>query len=889
MIHSPPKWADRFLKWYCDPDLLEDLQGDLYEIHEEKCASGKNKFANYLFIYQVLRSFRYSTINKQKFPKNSTLDMTTNNIKIAFRVLKRDLFNTGINLLGLSIGIACFMLMGLYFVQETSFDKFHSKKDRIYRSWLKEDYGDGKVFFNSNTPLRFETLFEEHFPEVETAIQFIPENHLVGRGENRISEQVAVISPEFFSVFDFEIIEGNTSTPLPTQNDVVLSESYVKKYFGDKNPIGLTLGIQINEAIRDFTVSAIMKDIPKTSSLQLNIAISNANNKVLYGERNMKAWFTIIPDTYLLLKENANISSVDEKMQEVVMSYLKDEVEEGVYQIGFQPLTDIHLNPDIPLGYAPVSNPQYVYILGVIGLLVLIIACINYTTLSIAQSLKRAKEVGMRKVLGAIKPMLIYQYLSESILLTLIALAIGVVSAILLIPVFNLLTGTEITYVFQLEHLGIFVVLGLVIGISAGIYPALILSNFKIISSLKGKLSSPGNHFIRKGMVIFQFLVTVFLISSTLIMHNQLEFLQNKDLGYNHEAVITVPLHPSADAQGLSQQVNTGMDNGEILKQQLSKLPEISKITMATHTFGTPGWASLSFTDKKGAFRRFTILAVDNNFINTFDIKINSGRNFSEKNTLDKRQSIILNQAAADYFGFENPIGEKLPGSDFGEHRIIGVTDNFHFSSLHEKVEPLIITQNILPIVQGVSDGDIGDSVVPKLIFSYSGTQLIKVEEFLKEAWKNSFPNENLEFNFLDEKLKSQYIEEARMNKLITISTVLSIIIASLGLLGLTVLVANSRTKEIGIRKVMGASPFIIFRLLAKSFALQLVIAIVLSIPLTYWLMENWLKNFAYRTTIGYEMFILSGLLSILIAILVISFHSIKAALINPVASLRVE
>jgi putative ABC transport system permease protein len=889
MNHSPPKWADRFLKWYCRPDLIEDLQGDLYELHEARCANGKIKSANYIFIWYVLKSFRYATINKKFIPKHSAFTMTTNNFKIAFRVLKRDKFNTGINLLGLTIGIACFMLLGLYFTQEFSYDKFHTKKDRIYRSWLKEDYGDGKVFFNSNTPLRFEALFEEHFPEVEAAVQFIPENHLVGNGENRISEQIAVISPEFFEIFDFEIIAGNSSTPLPTKNDLVISKAYAKKYFGDKNPVGLTLGIQINEGIRDFTVSAIMEDIQKTSSIKFDMAISNQNNKELYGESNMSAWFTIIPDTYLLLKENTSINAMENKIQGVVMSYLKDEVDEGVYQIGFQPLTDIHLNPDIPLGYAPVANPQYVYILGLIGVLVLIIACINYTTLSVGQSLKRAKEVGMRKVLGAIKSTLIYQYLSESILLALIAMTLGTAITLLVIPLFNILTGAEITYIFELWHMWMFLAIGLIIGITAGVYPSLVLSNFRIINALRGKLSSSGNHVVRKTMVVFQFLVTVFLISSTLIMRDQLNFLQGKYLGYNYETVITVPLHASPDANGLTQQVGTGMANGEILKQKLSLHPEVSKITMATHTFGTPGWANLAFTDKEGAFRRFQFLTVDPNFISAFSINILSGRDFDKENASDKRQSILINQAAVDYFGLKDPIGEKLPGNDFGEHQIIGVTDNFHYASLHDKVQPLVITQNISPIVQGVSDGNITDSVIPKLMFTYTGPQLVKVEKILKEAWESSFPNENLEFNFLDEKLKLQYVEEARMNKLITISTVLSIIIASLGLLGLTVLVVNSRIKEIGIRKVMGASPITIFKLLVNSFSSQLLIAIILSIPLTYWLMNQWLTNFEYRIEIGLELFVLSGILSIAIALIVISFHTIKAAMVNPIESLRTE
>lgn len=497
MNNSPPKWPDRFLKWYCKPDLIEDLQGDLYELHETKCANGNIKSANYFFIWHVLKSFRYATINKNLIPKLSVLTMTTNNFKIAFRVHKRDKFNTGINLLGLTIGIACFMLLGLYFIQETSYDQFHSKKDRIYRTWLKEDYGDGKLFFSSTTPLRFESLLEENFPEVQTAVQFMSRRFLVGSGKNRINERVSVISPEFYKVFDFKLIGGNITNPLGSRNDLILSKSYATKYFGSIDPVGKTLAIQLGENVRLFTITAIMEDIPKASSIQFQMAISNENNLELFGEESLSAWFNIIPETYVLLKKNVSSKSIDDNMQKVIMSYLSEEVNEGEYNIGLQPITDIHMNPEIPEGYAAVANPQYIYILGIIGLLVLVIACINYTTLTVGQSIKRTKEVGMRKVLGALKPMLIYQYMSESILVTMLAMAFGGVITFFLIPVFNNLTGTEVIYIFEYWHLGILLGIAIVIGILAGSYPALVMSNFNINKALKGKASSVNNNLLR--------------------------------------------------------------------------------------------------------------------------------------------------------------------------------------------------------------------------------------------------------------------------------------------------------------------------------------------------------------------------------------------------------
>ncbi|MEQ9404892.1 MAG: ABC transporter permease [Cyclobacteriaceae bacterium] len=895
MSNHPPKWANWFLEWYCHPDLLEDLQGDLYEIYDQKIVEGGKRKANLIFVWLVFRSFRLSVFKrKQKF-KNSILTMTGNNFKIALRVLWRDKFNSAINLLGLTIGIACFLLLGLYVKQELSYDQFHSKKDRIYRTWLKEDYGEGRIFFNSQTPLRFEEMFENNFPEVEKVVQYIEGTRLVGRGENRLSEKIAVISPDFFEVFDFQLIDGNQQQPLPTKESLVISQQYAKKYFGDSDPLGKSVAVELGEHIQDFTVTGVFVDIRKESSIQFDLAISTENGRDLFGDRSYTAWFNVVAETYILLNERAQINTIEAKIQDIVLGLMGDvgygdgPMQRDQYNIGFQTLTDIHLNPDIPLGYAPVSNPQYVFILAVIGILVLIIACINYTTLSAGQSLKRAKEVGMRKVLGAVRGTLIYQYLSESLLLALLAMIFGTVITILLIPSFNILTGTEIFFQFEWWHILIYLAIGLIIGFVAGSYPALVISGFKTINILRGGSQSTGKLTARKGLVVLQFLVTVFLISTTLIMKQQVNYLQDKDLGYDYKAVISANLMADPALGRTSERINSGFANGELLKSRLEKYPEITKIAMGSHMFGTSGWANLAYNDDKDIFRRFRLLVVDAAYLDAFGIKMKEGRPFEFENGLDQRQSVILNETAARYFGLDDPIGAKLPGTDFGEHQIIGVTEDFHFTSLHSEVEPLVIVQNPVPIFMGISDGDFGDSLIPKLAFTYTGSNLTEATEILKREWEAAFPNESWNYNFIDERIKSQYENEARMNKLISVATVLSIVIASLGLLGLTMLVVNSKVKEIGVRKVMGASPLSIFRLLARGFSIQLLLAIVLSIPITIWLMNKWLANFAYRVEIGVGLFIISALLSVIIAFLVISYHTMRATRINPIESLRAE
>lgn len=885
----PPIWADRFLVWFCHPDLLEDLQGDLYEIFESRVQAGSHLRARWLFVWLVFRSLRLDVVRPFFSHRNSLLSMTSNNFKIAFRVLSRDRFNTTLSLGGLAIGVTCFLLMGYYVLQEVRFDQFHTKKDQIYRVWLREDYGEGKVFFNAVTPWRFESLMEDNFPEVETAVQLSNENFFVGEGREVTDESIAIISPEMFSVFDFEVVQGNPAKPLGDMNEVILSQSYALKYFGQQDALGRSLGIQVNGETIQFTVSAVFKDIGAQSSLQFNMAISNENNVRLISDRAQEAWFNVGPETYVLLRPEAEIETVEAKIQEVVMGYLAERVNPGEYQVGFQQLTDIHLNPDVPAGIAPVGNRDYVYILAIISVLVLIIACINYTSLTVGKSIKRSKEVGVRKVMGAFKPTLIQQYLTESLVIAFFAIGLGVGLAYLLLPWFNQLAQVQVSLSFEPWHLLLYLSLVLVVGVASGIYPAFVLARQKITQILKGTHAGKQKHQIRKGLVVFQFAITVFLISSTLIMQQQLQYLQSKDLGYDYQATVSVPLYADPASNGLGEVFLSAFQKGELLKEQLTSYPEVSKIGMGSHVFGTPGWAQLSFTDDEEVFRNFRLLVVDPYYFETFSIEVKDGRAFDPERESDARSAVIINQAAADYFGFANPLGSSLPGAEFEEHSIIGVTENFHFASLHTDIEPLIIVQNPVVAFSGISDVGFDDNPTPKLVFRYSGSQLADVKRILDEEWATIFPEEDLNFSFVEENMAALYDSEARLKRLVMVATILSVIIASLGLLGLTVLVVNSRLKEISIRKVIGATEQSLFVMLARSLSLQLFLGIIISVPITLWLMQSWLAGFAFQVKLGPGMFLLSALISILVALLVVSYHTLRAAKANPITTLRSE
>jgi putative ABC transport system permease protein len=886
MKHSPPKWADRFLSWYCNPDLLEDLQGDLTEIFYTNCSQGKPLRARMLYIWHVIRSFRLSTIRRDRRLTSHT--MVKSHLKIAWRVMLRNKFHYALNIAGLSIGIACFILLGFYVRQELSYDRFHSRSEDIYRVWLKEDYGEGKQFFNTVTPIIFRDFLTENFTQLEEVVQFDIRQYQVGEGDERFNERIAVISPEFFDVFDFEIRHASGDNFLEAGH-VILSETYAVKYFGDSPAVGKTLPIEINGESRQFTVSAVFKDMPRESGIQFSMALSAVNNAFIYGDRSLDAWFNVNMETYALVKPGAHIAEVEENIQQAIMARLGDQVKEGEYSIGFQPLTDIHLNRAVPAGIVPVGNSQEVFILGGIALLVLTIACLNFITLSIGQSVRRYKEVGVRKVMGAFRNSLLRQYLTESTLVVAISALMGVSMAYLLAPAFNSLTGADLVLSLTPAHVLFYVFLIILLGIISGMYPGIIQSRWQTLDVLKGQKRPERKQYFTRAIVVFQFMTTVFLISCTLIMARQLQFIQSADLGFTYEATVAVPLAADRQGNSLSEMISNTMKKGELLREKLKSYPQVSEIGMGTHVFGGGDWTQIGFDDNDGIFRESKLLVVEPGYIQTFGLSLKEGRSFREQDVSDSRRSILINEAAVDYFALENPIGQPLPGREFGDHIIIGVVDNFNYSSLHSDIEPLIITQNAEPILEGISDIMFDDFPVPKLVFRYTGTNLSAVKEILEENWESVYPEDELAFSFVEEDMEVQYASERQMQRMVFTATILSIFIACLGMLGLTIMVVNSRLKEISIRKIVGAHPGSIMGLLTGDMAKQLILGFILAIPVTYILMEQWLSNFAFRIDIQPWQFLVSLLMTVIIAFLVVIYHTVSAARQNPVNSLRSE
>lgn len=888
----PPRFALRFLEWYCPAGLHEGIEGDLLEEFEKDLQPGGSvASARRRFIFNVFRFFRPGIIFRNKLPKTLLQTaMLRNYFKIAFRSLWRAKAHSFINVLGLGLGIACCILIALFVRDELTFDTFHSKADCIYRVYAHENWGEKQQFFNTVTPFPMGPALKDNLPEVGLQVRINNLNSQVKVGENQFNETVVIGGQDFFKMFDFEILKGEKNAALNSPNAVVLSDRMAKKYFGDSNPIDKTISMQLGETFEEFSVKAITRNVPTNSSIQFDILISDLNYPKLYSERLLSAWFNIIPETYVLLKPGTDPKSVEKKFPKIFQTLLGEEnYKQSKYAPGLQPLKDIHLDVAYPVGIAPVSNPKYAYILSAIAILILFVACINFVTLSVGRSIQRAKEVGIRKVVGALRKQLITQFIGEAIIVTLIAMIIGVGLSLLNLPLFNDLSGKQLTFQFNEFTILVISSLLLVIGMISGSYPAFVLSAFKPIAVLKGALAGGSSRQgVRKILVGIQLALSIFLISSTLLMRNQLSYLQNKDMGFDKEQLAEIQLNVPRTGR-LAERVNAGFEKVERFKTELSKFPDILSVCGTSHDFGNGNWTSVGYTDDKNVYRTFSLNIVDDEYIPTLKMELATGRNFSDANPSDKRRSVIVNEAFAKEYNWPDPIGKKIPGKNFQDHEIIGVVKDFNYASLYTKVEPLVIVEDASIITSGMENINIDNSPVPKLMIRLKPGNMAVATEQIKQVWNKITGDEEFSLTFVDQAMARQYRNDQNLGKIVTIASLLSVLIGSLGLYALASLAMQNRTKEISIRKVMGANEQSLLFLLTKEYVYLIGVCLLLSVPITWYLMKNWLATFEYRVGISPEVFLLAGGISLLIALATISFQTLKTVWTNPVKSLKYE
>jgi len=817
--------------------------------------------------------------------------MFKNYLKIAFRALTRSKVHSAINIIGLSLGIAVCILIVLFVKDEWTFDQFHSKAERIYRVYAREDWGENQQFFSTTTPFPMGPTLKENFPEVEYQARLNTLSAQVKIGDDIYNETLSVIGQDFFRVFDFNLIKGDKESVLSKQDNVIISDFLSKRYFGNADPIGKTISIQLGEKFEEFTVAGVSERVPSNSSISFYLAVSDLNFARMYNERTLtSAWFNISPETYVMLREGVDPRSIETKFPALFKTLLGEErYNESKYAPGLQPLTSIHLDTAYPGGLAPVSDPKYSLILAAIALLILFVACINFVTLSIGRSMKRAKEVGIRKVVGAAIKQLITQFIGEAVLIATISMIIGVGTALLTLPTFNNLSGKELIFPVDGFLFGVIGSLLLIIGMISGSYPAFVLSAFRPVTVLKGSVTSGGSkQTLRKVLVGVQLVLSIFLITCTLVMRNQLGFLQNKNLGFNKEQMVVVPINLPRGPR-MTELAKMGFEKTEQFKIALAGRPGIGEICAATHDFGNGGWVNIGFTDFKDVYHTCYAISVDDDYIPVMKMEMVQGRNFDDANTSDKRRSVIVNEAFAKEYGWSDAVGKKIPGKGFGDHEVIGVVKDFNFNSLYSKVEPLVMIMDPEVLASGVENINVGNRPVPKLMVRLKEGETAAGMEEIKKAWEKLSAGEEFQFNFVDQSLAAQYASDQNLGKIVSIATILAILIGSLGLYGLASLAMQNRTKEITIRKVLGATEGSLLMLLSREYIVLIAICLLISVPMTIYMMQGWLSTFEYRVPIGWVVFVVSGGISLAIAMLTIGHQTLKTAWTQPAEALKYE
>jgi putative ABC transport system permease protein len=805
--------------------------------------------------------------------------------KVSIRNLTKQKVLTFINIFGLSVGLACFTLFLLYSVNEFSFDRFHKNANNIYRMyrWTEAMQGEN-ARGSSYMPIPLGPAMKQDFPEVKNFVRMKDafSEDFVRAGNNVSRIKVSFADPEFFSVFSFKVLYGNAVDPLRDINSVVLTKEKAIQLFGEANVVGKTIEIKEAEKFDPFIITAVTENIPANSTIQYDI-LANFNyfTNTPGGKSGVNNWHRSGFQTYVELREGSKLQNESEQLRKFRSKYYPDEEAQfkkaGLWTAngspvtyGLQSLRDMHTDTKIGGGGVDAINPKNIWILLAIATGILLIAIINFTTLAIGRSASRAKEIGVRKVIGSEKRQLVFQFLAEALLLSFLSAVIGLLLGKLLLPYFNNLSGRALHFSLSQypEMLWMLFALVFLVGLFAGIYPALVLSGFRPIEVLKSKVRVGGSNFFTRSLVTVQFILSIGLIISTIIILQQLKFMQNKNPGFNKENVVMV------DAEGVETKKVY-----PIFRQTLLNQPQIAAVASAELGLGDGmGWSRSDF-DYRGTHKAVYEYYVDPNYIDLMGIKLIAGRNFDPAIASDTVTSVIINESMMNDFGWtpQSAIGQKITGyADDLTPEVIGVVKNFNFLSLSEKIEPQMFQQ-------------FHDYAPYKYFVKIKAGNPSVALGAIKKAWTDVAPELPLKYDFLDESLNRFYKSEARWSNVIGWAGGIAIFLACLGLFGLTALAAVNKTKEIGIRKVLGASSIRIVALLSKGFVRLLLLALLIASPLAWYFMNKWLQNFAYRISIGWWVFIIAGSLALLIAFITISFQAIKAAVANPVKSLRTE
>jgi putative ABC transport system permease protein len=808
--------------------------------------------------------------------------MFKNYVKIAIRNLFKQKLHSFINIIGLSIGIASCILIYLFIRNEWSYDKFHSKADTLYRVYITENPPQRDSFSYVEAPFPLAGALKQSFPEVKQAVRLDVRTDIVRYEEKNFTQRYHLADPEFFQIFSFPLLQGDKGEVLRDIHSAVLTESMAEKIFGQTVPINKVISIKMGDEFQDFMVSGIAEDVPSNSSIRFEIIIPFDNVHRYRSDRALDHWFNVYFETYVQLDRPMDASEIEGKLRSVVKTHYPERYTD-IVSLHLQPITDIHMNPNIPQGFEPSSNPIYTYILLGIAFLILGVACINFMTLAVGRSVGRRREVGVRKVLGASKSQLIVQFLGEAILLSFAALILGLVLVWFFLPLFNNITSKGLVFSFEGGTILFMMVLTLLVGTAAGSYPAFFLSRHQPLLIMRRDPAQGinGQSLFMRSLVTGQFVVSIGLIICTFLIGDQLRFLLNMDTGFNKDQVIVIQNH---SAQEQNRQV---VDR---LRNSLKNQSEILGVSGASSTFARD-WTAMGYTADDGTFKQFFQLTVDYDYLDTMGIELIEGRNFSKDYSTDPEEALIVNEAFADYFNWDSAIGKSLPGGRFPPHRVVGVVKNFNFQSLRDEIRPLVMVLDPATLDRGVND--VTTSYPPRMLNFINvrikpGNVSISVE-LLKRTWEKISPGHPFVFSFLDQDVQQQYQDIERWGRVVSDASFLTVLIACLGLFGLSVLSVSRRRKEIGIRKVLGASTANITMMFYKDFSSLVVLANIVSWPIAFLAIRGWLQGFAYRVEMDIFKFFLAALIALFVALFTVSLQSIRAAQTELVETIRYE
>lgn len=814
--------------------------------------------------------------------------MFKNYFKIAIRNLTKNKLHTGINLIGLSLGLGVSILI-FFFVQfELSFDAFHRDSEKIFRI-KSHEMVDGEMIESFSSPMIVESTFREEFPQVEKVTGVITSGvQAILPDESKVTQRFWMTHPDFLEMFDFELVQGDLSQQLRDKYSIVITKEAAQKYFGEENPIGKSISMKMGEDFQDYKVSGLLADIPANSSLKFEMLMPIANMDFFTDDEGMTSWYNVWGQNIVQLRTSEDVSIIHQRMEAFMKNALGEDYVQGEFFFTLHPISEMHFSEAKGNSGLETTRKSLLWILSGIAFLVLLIACINFTTMAIGRATTRAKEVGVRKTMGANFSQLIFQFLTEAFLVTLFSTLIGVILAELLLPTFNSLFEKELSLDYGPTQIGILCGLILLITALAGAYPAFFLSALRPIKVLKGNLSIHfGKQALRKGLVAFQFFISFLLIAATLIMVNQMNAIRDYDLGFDGNQVLVLDI-PDAPSTSFIGSLKESFAKAETYRQSIERRTEVSSAGITVGTYGDNAFWKVGFPLENGTQFEFNVNFVGGDYLETLDLKLVEGRGLSSQIGSDS-SAFLINETFAKAFNWDDPTGEMLPNTSFQSHQIVGVVKDFHHASLYQPIEPVLFAKSPQALFSGINNLMIESNINPRVLVKGTSGDFESLRAALEEEWNRVFPGETFEFNFLDETIAAQYKADERLGKMVFMAAFIAILIAAMGLFAMVALSIAGRTKEIGIRKVLGASGWSISWMFGKEFLVITVIGVLVALPLSWYLMQSWIAQFAVKewpSWISFSALILGGLA---FTVLIVYSQSFRASQMNPVDTLKDE